>query len=66
MDIKESTSSVHESEFRGRKMKEYQNLIGKIFIAIAIIIAAFIVANAIENAGANIHQGLTYTGELLR
>ena len=47
-------------------MKDYQNLIGKIFIAVAIIIAAFIIANAIENAGANIHQGLTYAGELLR
>lgn len=47
-------------------MKEYPNLIGKIIIATAIIIAAFIVANAIENAGANIHQGLTYAGELLR
>ena len=47
-------------------MKDYQNLIGKILIAAAIIIAAFIIANAIENAGANIHQGLTYTGELLR
>lgn len=64
--LKNLQVSVHESEFGGRKMKEYQNLIGKIFIAIAIIIAAFIVANAIENAGADIHQGLTYTGELLR
>ncbi|HIY32801.1 hypothetical protein [Evtepia sp.] len=47
-------------------MKDYQNLIGKILIAAAIIIAAFIVANAIENAGTSIHQGLTYAGELLR
>ena len=29
-------------------MKDYQNLLGKIFIAVAIIIAAFIIANAIE------------------
>ena len=41
-------------------MKDYQNLIGK------IIIAAFIIANAIENAGTNMYQGLTYVGELLR
>ena len=30
-------------------MKEYQNLIGKITIAAAIIIVAFILANAIES-----------------
>ena len=47
-------------------MKDYQNLIGKILIAAAIIIAAFIVANAIENAGTSIYHGLTYAGELLR
>lgn len=47
-------------------MKDYQNLIGKIIIAAAIIIAAFIIANAIENAGTNMYQGLTYVGELLR
>ena len=37
----------------GRKVKEYQNLIGKIIIAAAIIAAAFILANAIERAGAS-------------
>ena len=47
-------------------MKDYQNLLGKIFIAVAIIIAAFIIANAIDNAGANILQGLSHVGELLR
>ena len=36
-----------------QKMKEYQNLIGKISIAAAIIIVAFILANAIESAGAS-------------
>ena len=41
-------------------MKEYQNLIGK------IIIAAAIIAGAIESAGVNIHQGLAYAGEMLR
>ena len=35
-------------------MKEYQNLIGKIFIAIAIIVAAHLISNAIEIAGSNI------------
>lgn len=35
-------------------MKEYQNLIGKIIIAGAIIIAAFIISGAIESAGRNI------------
>ena len=37
----------------GRKVKEYQNLIGKIIIAAAIIAAAFILANAIESAEAS-------------
>lgn len=32
-------------------MKEYQNLIGKITVAAAIIIVAVILANAIESAG---------------
>lgn len=41
-------------------MKEYQDLIGK------IIIAAVIIAGAIEGAGVNIHQGLAYAGEMLR
>ena len=31
-------------------MKEYQHLIGKIIIAIAIIVAAIIIAGAIEGA----------------
>ena len=35
-------------------MKEYQNLIGKIIVAVAIIIAAFIIANAIEAGCASI------------
>ena len=40
-------------------MKDYQDLIG-------IIIAAVIIAGAIEGAGVNIHQGLAYAGEMLR
>ena len=35
-------------------MKEYQNLIGKIVIAVAIVIAAFLIANAIEEGCASI------------
>lgn len=35
-------------------MKEYQNLIGKVIVAGAIIVAAFVIANAIEAAGGNI------------
>lgn len=35
-------------------MKEYQDLIGKIIVALAIIGAALIIANAIDSAGANI------------
>ena len=34
--------------------------------AAAIIIAAVIIAGAIEGAGVNIHQGLAYAGEMLR
>ena len=35
-------------------MKEYQNLIGKIIIAAAIIIGAMVIGNAILEAGGNI------------
>ncbi len=35
-------------------MKEYQNLIGKVILAGAIIVAALIIANAIEAAGGTI------------
>ena len=35
-------------------MKDYQNLIGKIIIAVAIIIAAVILSNAIEVGCASI------------
>lgn len=36
------------------EMKKYQHLIGKIMIAGAIVVAAFIIANAIEYAGGSI------------
>ena len=46
-------------------MKDYQNLLGKIFIAVAIIIAAFIIANAIDNAGATAPYGNITNGDIL-
>ena len=47
-------------------MKEYQHLIGKIIIAIAIIVASIIIAGAIEGAGANIQSGLWKLRDALR
>lgn len=35
-------------------MKEYQNLIGSILIAAAIILAGFLISTAIHDAGGNI------------
>ena len=40
-------------------MKEYQNLIGRIIIAAAIIIAGMLIANALEHLGASIGSELT-------
>ena len=39
-------------------MKEYQYLIGKIIVAVAIIVAAIIIAQAIGGAGESIRSGL--------
>ena len=39
-------------------MKEYQYLIGKIIAAVAIIVAAIIIAQAIGGAGESIRSGL--------
>lgn len=47
-------------------IEKYQNLIGKIIISIAIIVAAIIIADAIRIVGANISSSLSYMGELLR
>ena len=47
-------------------MKEYQHLIGKIIIAIAIIVAAIIIAQAIGGAGESIRSGLFQLGDALR
>ena len=40
-------------------MKEYQNLIGRIILAAAIIIAAGVIAKAIEGAGGSIAAELS-------
>ena len=47
-------------------MKEQQDRIGRSIMAAAMIAAAFIIAGAIENAGANIQKGLRYAAEILR
>lgn len=47
-------------------MKEYQNLIGKIIIAIAIIIAGILIANAISSGFSNISSALSQMGGLIR
>lgn len=38
----------------GTKMKDYQDLIGKVILAAAILAAALIIAHAIDSAGSNI------------
>lgn len=40
-------------------MKDYQSLIGKLAIAVAIVIAAVLVSDAIGEAGAQIAGGLS-------
>ena len=47
-------------------MKEYQQLIGKIIVAAAIIVAAINIAQAINGAGENICSGLLQLGDMLR
>lgn len=39
-------------------MKEYQNLIGRIIIAAAIVIAGILIANALEHLAGSIGVGL--------
>ena len=48
------------------KMKEYQYLIGKVIVAMAIIVAAIIIAQAIGGAGESIRSGLFQLGVALR
>ena len=47
-------------------MKEYQHLIGKIIVAVAIIVAAIIIAQAIGGAGESIRSCLLQLGDALR
>lgn len=47
-------------------MKDYQNLIGKIIIAIAIIISGLLISNALNSSASNIHSGITNMAELIR
>ena len=46
-------------------MKEYQHLIGKIVVAVAIIVAAIIIAQAMGGAGESIRSGLWQLGDAL-
>ena len=39
-------------------MKDYQNLIGRIIIGVAIVIAGILIANALEHLGASIASEL--------
>lgn len=48
------------------KMKEYQYLIGKIIVAMAIIVAAIIIAQAIGGAGESIRSSLLQLRDALR
>jgi hypothetical protein len=48
------------------KMKDYQDLIGKIIIAIAIIVSGVLVANALNSGFSNIHSALINMGDLIR
>lgn len=47
-------------------MKDYQELIGKIVIAIAIILAGSLIANALNLGFENIHSALGDLGTLIR
>ena len=47
-------------------MKEYQYLIGKIIVAVAIIVAAIIIAQAIGGAGESIRSSLLQLRDALR
>ncbi len=54
-------------EFEGRnRMKEYQDLIGKIIIAIAIIIAGFLISHAITIGCNSVLSGIDSLGTLIR
>jgi len=57
----------YKYKYEGRnRMKEYQNLIGRIIIAVAIIIAGFLISQAIITGSSNIFSGLDSLGTLIR
>lgn len=47
-------------------MKDYQDLIGKVVIAIAIIISGVLIANALSTGFGSIHSALVNMGNLIR
>ena len=47
-------------------MKDYQDLIGKALIAVAIVIFGVLVSNAITSSSSNLHGALGYLAELVR
>ena len=49
-----------------KQMKDYQDLIGKVVIAIAIIISGVLIANALSTGFSNIHSALVNMGGLIR
>ena len=52
-------------EWKKTGMKENQNLIGRIIIAAAIVIAGILIANALEHLGGSIGAGLdTIAGQI--
>ncbi|MDD2438534.1 MAG: hypothetical protein PHF41_13490 [Massilibacteroides sp.] len=47
-------------------MKEYQDLIGKIAIAIAIVVFGFVVAGALTAGFSNMHSAIVNMGDSIR
>lgn len=47
-------------------MKDYQNLIGKIIIAIAIVVAGILIAQAIDGVGDRIFSATDHLATMVR
>ncbi len=47
-------------------MKDYQDLIGKVMIAIAIIISGLLISNALNAGASNIQSSISDMGDLIR
>ena len=47
-------------------MKEYQKLLGSVVIAVAIIIAGIVVANALADGFNTLRSSIAYHGEITR